>query len=174
MCSGKAQSLTQSPTACSHPQPHKVEREVGVGSHRAWEFRGLSTAMTAPCPLQVPEGHLSGWRKLLPAAENTPLGPRAQSQSADPGSSLRIKTPTLGGLLLTSRPGCKGGGWVCVLVPNSLDLWENWACTQTSAWRGLRSQERYKRGSACLPVTRCLESDIWGGNCGPLFEPGRR
>ena len=85
------------------------------------------------------------------------------------------------GILVNPSELCKymnvcggGGGWVCVLVPNSLDLWENWACTQTSAWRGLRSQERYKRGSACLPVTRCLESDIWGGNCGPLFEPGRR
>lgn len=99
------------------PPPTSQSREGGwCGSRRAWEFRGLSTAMTVPCPLQIPEGHLFGWRKLPPAAENTPQGPRAQSQSADPGSSLRIKTPTLGDLLLTSLPGCKGGGW-CVLVP---------------------------------------------------------
>lgn len=64
-----------------------------MGSGRAWELRGLPTAMIVSCPLQVPEGHsLSGWRKLSPAVENTPLGPWEWGQSADPQSSLKTMT----------------------------------------------------------------------------------
>lgn len=36
----KAQSLTQSPTACSPPPTYKVEREVGVGSRRGLGIPG--------------------------------------------------------------------------------------------------------------------------------------
>lgn len=46
------------------------------------------------------------------------------------------RPPTLGDLLLTSPLGCKGGGWVCVLVPThwtgaglveKLGLWANFS-----------------------------------------------
>ena len=107
-------------------------------------------------------------------------------QSLDLVSESRPRT--LADLLLTSPPGCKGGSWVCALVPNSLN--QGWTCGQTRLGgklqpRGACALRRgASRGSACLPVARCQESAFgeetvvpWGSAPSlptPLFEPGRR
>lgn len=80
---------SRAPTSClAQRWGCAVQKDVGVGLGRAWELRGLPTARTAPCPLQIPEGRsLSGGRKLTSYGQH-PTGALGQSQRPDPQLSL--------------------------------------------------------------------------------------
>lgn len=102
MCSREAQGVSHitlflGPTSnLAQCGACKVEKEVGVGSGRAWELRGLPTARIVPCPLQVPEGRSLSGRRKLTSCRQYPTGSLGCSQRPGPEPSLITTTPTLG------------------------------------------------------------------------------